>query len=43
LEVPVKRIFQGVAVSRSVSREAMSNPNSLGPFLELAERYRAGE
>jgi acetoacetyl-CoA synthetase len=43
LEVPVKRIFQGVAVSGSVSREAMSNPGSLGPFLELAEKYRSGE
>jgi acetoacetyl-CoA synthetase len=43
LEVPVKRIFQGVAVSGCVSREAMSNPDSLIPFLELAERYRSGE
>jgi acetoacetyl-CoA synthetase len=43
LEVPVKRIFQGVAVSGSVSREAMSNPDSLRPFLELAERYRSVE
>ena len=43
LEVPVKRIFQGVAVSGSVSREAMSNPGSLGPFLELAEKYRLGQ
>jgi acetoacetyl-CoA synthetase len=41
LEVPVKRIFQGVDVRRSVSREAMSNPNSLKPFLEVAEWYRS--
>jgi acetoacetyl-CoA synthetase len=41
LEVPVKRIFQGVDVSRSVSREAMSNPDSLKPFLEVAEWYRS--
>jgi acetoacetyl-CoA synthetase len=40
LEVPVKRIFQGVEVTKSISREAMSNPDSLRPFLELAERYR---
>jgi acetoacetyl-CoA synthetase len=40
LEVPVKRIFQGVELSRLVSREAMSNPDSLKPFLELAERLR---
>jgi acetoacetyl-CoA synthetase len=41
LEVPVKRIFQGVELSGSVSREAMSNPDSLKPFLELAERLKA--
>lgn len=41
LEVPVKRIFQGYELSKSVSREAMSNPDSLKPFLELAERVRA--
>jgi acetoacetyl-CoA synthetase len=42
LEVPVKRIFQGIELSKSVSREAMSNPDSLKPFLELAKRYRLG-
>ncbi|MBV8377787.1 MAG: hypothetical protein JO279_12380, partial [Verrucomicrobia bacterium] len=41
LEVPVKRIFQGYELSKSVSREAMSNPDSLKPFLELAETERA--
>jgi hypothetical protein len=41
LEVPVKRIFQGFEVTRSVSREAMSNPDSLRPFLEVAEWYRS--
>lgn len=40
LEVPVKRIFQGFALSKSVCPEAMSNPDSLRPFLELAERCR---
>jgi acetoacetyl-CoA synthetase len=40
LEVPIKRIFQGFELSKSVSREVMSNPDSLKPFLELAERYR---
>jgi hypothetical protein len=34
---PVKRIFQGYELSKSVSREAMSNPESLQPFLELAQ------
>jgi hypothetical protein len=36
--VPVKRIFQGIELSQSVSREAMSNPDSLKPFLELAKQ-----
>jgi acetoacetyl-CoA synthetase len=40
LEVPVKRIFLGIELSKSVSREAMSNPDSLKPFLKLAEKYR---
>jgi acetoacetyl-CoA synthetase len=39
LEVPVKRIFLGIELSKLVSREAMSNPDSLKPFLELAEKY----
>jgi acetoacetyl-CoA synthetase len=39
LEVPVKRIFLGIELSKSVSREAMSNPDSLKPFLKLAEKY----
>jgi acetoacetyl-CoA synthetase len=43
MEVPVKRIFQGAEVTKSFSREAMSNPDSLKPFLEVAERYRRGE
>jgi acetoacetyl-CoA synthetase len=43
LEVPVKRIFQGIELSKSVSREVMSNPDSLKPFLELAERFIHGQ
>ncbi len=43
LEVPVKRLFQGIELAKSVSREAMSNPDSLMPFLELAERFRSGD
>jgi acetoacetyl-CoA synthetase len=39
LEVPVKRLFQGFELSKSVSLEAMKNPDSLKPFLELAERF----
>jgi hypothetical protein len=39
-EVPLKRIFQGYELSKSLSREAMSNPDSLEPFLDLADRVR---
>jgi acetoacetyl-CoA synthetase len=39
LEVPVKRIFQGVPAAKAVSREAMSNPDSLKPFVELAKEF----
>jgi acetoacetyl-CoA synthetase len=38
LEVPVKRIFQGVPLSKAVSREALSNPQVLNEFVELAKR-----
>jgi acetoacetyl-CoA synthetase len=41
LEVPVKRIFQGFELSKSVSREAMSNPEALAPFLQLAKKLRS--
>ena len=41
LEVPVKRIFLGIELSKSVSREAMSNPESLKPFfLETGGTHR---
>ena len=41
LEVPVKRIFQGVPLSRAVSREAVSNPQVLNEFVELAKTFQA--
>ena len=37
-EVPVKRILAGVDPDRAVSRGALSNPDALAPFLELAGR-----
>jgi acetoacetyl-CoA synthetase len=40
LEVPVKRIFQGVPLAKAVSREAVSNPQVLSEFVELANRTR---
>jgi acetoacetyl-CoA synthetase len=36
LEVPVKRIFQGVSLAKAVSREALSNPHVLSDYIELA-------
>jgi acetoacetyl-CoA synthetase len=38
LEVPVKRIFQGVPLAKAVSREAVSNPQVLQEFVELAQK-----
>jgi acetoacetyl-CoA synthetase len=35
-EVPVKKILAGMDPSRAVSRDALANPDSLLPFLELA-------
>jgi acetoacetyl-CoA synthetase len=35
-EVPVKKILAGVAPEKAVSRDALANPDSLAPFLELA-------
>jgi acetoacetyl-CoA synthetase len=37
LEVPVKRIFQGVPLNKAVSREALSNPQVLNEFVDLAK------
>ena len=43
LETPVKKILAGTSPSKAVSLDAMSNPNSLGFFVELAKSYRRGE
>ncbi|MGH3622927.1 MAG: acetoacetate--CoA ligase, partial [Sciscionella sp.] len=36
-EVPVKRILAGRAVDSAVSRDALANPESLRPFIEMAK------
>ena len=36
-EVPVKKILAGVDVDRAISRDALRDPESLRPFIELAE------
>jgi acetoacetyl-CoA synthetase len=38
LEVPVKRILMGADADAVLDREALANPASLEPFLELAKR-----
>ena len=38
MEVPVKRILSGTPVEKAVSRDAMSNPETLGFFVELARK-----
>jgi acetoacetyl-CoA synthetase len=35
-EVPVKKILAGMSAEKAVSRDALSNPDSLRPFIELA-------
>jgi acetoacetyl-CoA synthetase len=35
-EVPVKRILAGVDPDQAVSRDALANPDSLNPFIQLA-------
>jgi acetoacetyl-CoA synthetase len=45
LELPVKRILQGVPASQVVSRDALADPTSLDVFISLAEeraRVEAG-
>ena len=39
LEVPVKRIFQGVPLAKAVSREAVANPQVLNEFVDLAKQF----
>jgi acetoacetyl-CoA synthetase len=40
LEVPVKRIFEGLPLEKAVSREAVGNPAALDFFVELAAMRR---
>jgi acetoacetyl-CoA synthetase len=37
-EVPVKRILAGVDPDKAVSRDALTNPDSLNVFIRLAGR-----
>lgn len=39
LEVPVKRLFQGLPLDRAVSREAVGNFSAMQPFVEIAQSF----
>jgi acetoacetyl-CoA synthetase len=39
LEVPVKRLFQGLPLSQAVSKEAVGNFAAMEPFVELARSF----
>ncbi|MDR7301813.1 acetoacetate--CoA ligase [Haloactinomyces albus] len=39
LEVPVKKILAGTAPERAVSRDALQNPESLEPFVQLSAGF----
>jgi len=40
LEVPVKKILAGTPPERAVSRDALQNPASLDPFVQLSNTAR---
>ena len=40
LEVPVKKLFMGIPVEKAISTDAMSNPQSIQYFVELASKVR---
>jgi len=39
MEVPVKKIFKGIDISKSLNKDAVRNPKALDQFVELAKRY----
>ena len=41
LEVPVKKILAGTPPEEAVSKDSLSNPDSLDTFVELADRFEA--
>ena len=43
LEIPVKRLLQGVPVERAVNRATVADPSALDWFLDYAHERRARE
>jgi acetoacetyl-CoA synthetase len=41
LEIPIKRLLQGVPEDKALNRATVSNPDALDWYLEFAARYRA--
>lgn len=39
MEVPIRKIFLGAPLEKAVNRDAMSNPDALQVYLELARNY----
>jgi acetoacetyl-CoA synthetase len=42
LEIPVKRLFQGLPLDRAVSKEAIGNFSAMQAFVELAQSFATG-
>jgi acetoacetyl-CoA synthetase len=41
LEIPIKKLLQGVPEDKALNRATVSNPDALDWYLEFAARYRA--
>jgi acetoacetyl-CoA synthetase len=41
LEVPIKKLLLGMPIEKAVSMDALSNPNALRPFEEVAQQVEA--
>jgi acetoacetyl-CoA synthetase len=42
LEIPIKKLLQGVTEDRALNRATVANPNVLDWYIDFAARYRAG-
>jgi acetoacetyl-CoA synthetase len=40
LELPVKKLLLGHALEKVVNRDALAEPESIGWYVDFAERYR---
>ena len=42
LEIPIKRLLQGVPEDKALNRATVANPNVLDWYIDFAAHYRAG-